>query len=249
MQMNAKAAVIIAAFAVAFCSLAQSTNSQPHQFLVRPGSPEWRTLKSTDDMYQACDIAEGTVKKLTTKALVQTCLDYPLRHLVLSDSESANRGLSMVAERFSGFRELSRRPDAGVHLFEAYAVRTQQAKSAGKAPQYIDHVTILALLSKKEVLAALSVSQKQTLVRYALQNMKLSRNVHGFTADEGPPGRLATKLLMDHAVTFDVRGQIVDGSALDKPQARDFVREDLDFFPEQRFMDTLLGLLDRIEGK
>lgn len=65
-----------------FSTLILSTYSQEinssYNFPVRPGTEEWKKLKSGDEMAAVCNIPEAVLKNLSTQALVNTCLDYPL---------------------------------------------------------------------------------------------------------------------------------------------------------------------------
>ncbi len=55
------------------------TDNEPYKYPITPGSDEWKQLKNHDEMIDNCQIPETKLKMLTTNALVETVLEYPLR--------------------------------------------------------------------------------------------------------------------------------------------------------------------------
>lgn len=64
------------------CSFVMSVFAQQksgvYNWPLRPGMPEWKDLKTHDEMLEALKIPAKTLQKMTTKNLALTCLSYPL---------------------------------------------------------------------------------------------------------------------------------------------------------------------------
>ena len=91
---------------------------------VFPVTPEkapekWREFQTHAEMTEACQVPEEVLKAMSTKGLVETCLNYPLFGDFMAFSTPV-QGASTVCSRFNGFQELSSRPDAGFELKAIY---------------------------------------------------------------------------------------------------------------------------------
>lgn len=90
-----------------------------YEYPIKPGTPEWRNLKSGAEMIETLQIPDSILSKMSTEGLVVTCLNYPsLWHMGAYDSYQ--RGVEIVMKRFNGFVELSKRADAGTFLMKEY---------------------------------------------------------------------------------------------------------------------------------
>lgn len=77
--------------------------------------------------------------------------------------------------------------------------------------------------------------------------LRLERTLHGPNAGEALPGRLVIKLVLSKGVAFATGGQVFNQSSLDDPVWKQYIRDDIDFVPEQPYLDKLValaGLLD-----
>ncbi len=77
-------------------------NNVPYDYPVRPGMDEWGTLGSSAK-YDVCQIPEDILKKMTTRALVETVLDYP-RLLIYTAHNDMQMGFDMLVENFNGLQ-------------------------------------------------------------------------------------------------------------------------------------------------
>ena len=110
----------IALLFLVFISLcAYSQVKAPFDYPVKPGSKEWATFKSHEEMVSACQIPVEILSQLPTKALVSICINYPLRYDYYAYND-VRKGISIVIKSFNGFNELSKRPDATRELIEVY---------------------------------------------------------------------------------------------------------------------------------
>ena len=94
-------------------------SSGAYDFSVKPGTDEWKTFTTHDEMLKACQIPVSILNKMTTAGLVETVLNYPLFPDMMAYS-SIQQGFNQVAAQFNGLSELLNRKDAGVELLAKY---------------------------------------------------------------------------------------------------------------------------------
>ena len=103
---------------------AQKEISLPYDFPIKPGSEEWKEFQTHAEMIAACQIPPKILKNMTTPALIETVLNYPLYF-----DYGAYRGIPAVgvqggfeemSSSFNGFNELFTRQDAGTKMIEKY---------------------------------------------------------------------------------------------------------------------------------
>jgi hypothetical protein len=89
---------------------------EPYEYPVKPGTDAWRALTQTlDAKIEASQIPEDILHALTTRALVETVLDYPLLGNMWA-FDSLKTGFDSVLSYFNGLQELVNREDAVEHL-------------------------------------------------------------------------------------------------------------------------------------
>ena len=97
-------------------------NAQPKgtwDYPVRYGTPEWKTLKTVDEQFNAYNIPDEILKTISTEELVKICLAYPEWGLMNAYNSRPN-GLAILVGLFNGFRELYNRHDAALELLKVY---------------------------------------------------------------------------------------------------------------------------------
>lgn len=93
--------------------------TEAYQYPVVPGMPEWADFHTGEAMFAACQVPENIVKRLTTEALVETCMTWPLRtHFILSND--FRKSIEFYMNEFSGYIELAKRKDAVKYLIGYY---------------------------------------------------------------------------------------------------------------------------------
>ncbi|HCS11667.1 MAG TPA: hypothetical protein DIV40_09450 [Clostridiales bacterium] len=113
----------IAVFCI-FCSIlifmvgCEKTITEAYQYPVVPGMEEWKKLKSLPEMAEACQIPEDILDCMTTEALIETVVNYPLFGNVFA-YENRKTGLEHVKGYFNGLQELYERDDA-IEKMETY---------------------------------------------------------------------------------------------------------------------------------
>jgi hypothetical protein len=94
------------------------TITEAYQYPVVPGMEEWKKLKSLPEMAVACQVPEDILGSMTTEALIETVVNYPL-FINLFAYENKKTGLEHVKGYFNGLQELYERDDA-IEKMEIY---------------------------------------------------------------------------------------------------------------------------------
>lgn len=90
----------------------------PYEYPIKPGTNEWINFKTHAEKVEACQIPQEILCKMSTEALVETILNYPL----LIDMFAWNTfedGYFMLSKTFNGIKELEYRNDS-VYIVNNY---------------------------------------------------------------------------------------------------------------------------------
>lgn len=87
------------------------TIAEPYQYPIVPGMSEWSEFNSLQEMSEACQIPEDILPNMTTEALVETIMHYPL-FINAFAYENPQLGLRHIKEYYNGLQELYKRDDA-----------------------------------------------------------------------------------------------------------------------------------------
>jgi hypothetical protein len=100
--------------------LSAQTEKAAWDYPVKPGTPEWKKLKSYEEQLQAYNIPVEIIMKISTAELVKVCLAYP-EWGVVNAFNDRRTGLNNMMSNFNGFRELFTRSDAAKELIKVYS--------------------------------------------------------------------------------------------------------------------------------
>ena len=120
-------------FFTSFATQAQE-NKLTKDYPVKPGSKEWASFTTSRQMFEACQIPQNVLEKLSTKDLSEICINYPL-FIEFTFFEDEREGISIMIERFNGLKELSKRKDGVqeiVNLYKDYPVSSQIFSESSK---------------------------------------------------------------------------------------------------------------------
>ena len=92
--------------------------TEAYQYPVVPGMEEWKKINSLQEKAEACQIPEDILGSMTTEALVETVVNYPLFINVFA-YDNKKMGLEHVKGYFNGLQELYERDDA-IEKMEIY---------------------------------------------------------------------------------------------------------------------------------
>lgn len=110
--------MLVLLFTTAMTAQNSQNDNTPYAYPVTPGSSEWGNF-TPQQMHDACQIPEDKLKGMTTEALLETVLDYPLilDYMAFNTLEDACNAMS---EEFNGFNELFSREDVTSAILDRY---------------------------------------------------------------------------------------------------------------------------------
>jgi hypothetical protein len=154
-----------------------------YDFPIRPGMDEWKTFTSHGEMLSVVQIPDKTLKQMTTRALVETCLDYPMSGDMMAHN-SLQEGLEFVISGFNGLQELLKREDAGVELLAQYRLANNEIKteiesveSGGSlSSSYLKNIFLEMLLAQDSIRGNLSKEDEKVLIKECLNNFNLRQS-------------------------------------------------------------------------
>lgn len=87
------------------------TINTPYEYPIVPGSNEWAGLNSLKEKIEVCAVDESLLEAMTTEALLETVINYPLLINIYA-FDTIDEGFASVAEYFPGIEMLLSREDA-----------------------------------------------------------------------------------------------------------------------------------------
>lgn len=112
--------LILALFTGLLLPVQAQKTDEIYDFPVKPGTEEWARFTTGKQMREACQIPIERLNILSTKALVETCMNYPL-FLDYVAFNNERQGVKAIIKNFNGLQELSRREDCVKELISFYA--------------------------------------------------------------------------------------------------------------------------------
>jgi len=178
-------------FVAVFCCI-QSVVSQeipaPYNFRIKPGTESWRKLETHDEMIKVCRIPNDTLKRLTTAALLETSLSYPLMMDFLA-SNNIKSGFDNTYKAFNGYQELMNRPDFASTLIRYYQsldiARVNTIPTLADKGYYSNKVCVVELFfGTSGFVNSLGAANRKQLVALLLDKLSAKTkhaDVYGFT--------------------------------------------------------------------
>jgi hypothetical protein len=111
--------LIFCFFASIYDARSQSVTT-PYVYPVKPGTEEWKALKTQKEKLRVCQVPEDILRNMTPDALVETCLSYPMFDVAIIAHDGRQEGFDALVQDFNGIRELLRRKDVGSSLLSRY---------------------------------------------------------------------------------------------------------------------------------
>ena len=118
-----KSRILIIIFCLFACVLNAQTTDEKRttwDYPVKPGTEEWKKLKSYEEQLSAYNIPNEIIKIISTAELVKICLAYP-EWGVIDAFNNRRIGLNNMMSQFNGFQELFSRNDAAKELIKVYS--------------------------------------------------------------------------------------------------------------------------------
>jgi len=168
-------------FIIFFCTVIsmQLVNGQnqsiAYDFPVKPGTDAWKSLNSSQEMIDICQIPDSILKTMTTANLSRLCLNYPLLGDMLF-SDNFQEGFDMMASNFNGFQELFLRKDAGnelLKLYKGFNLNSFEKNKGKKNKNVFYDICIDVVMAQPGFLKNLNTEQEIMLMQDALNKLKI----------------------------------------------------------------------------
>ena len=186
--MKTKRTIIIINILIAICSpiFGQKINIT-YDYPIKPGTSEWRELKTYQDKLEVCQIPKDILEKLNTSELLQTCLNYPFINDMLA-YDNINEGCDRVIKSFNGLSELLKRKNAYnaiIRLYEDYKIENYDSNwtSAEKGRYTFKFIYLELILSQKIKDEHLDLLEQKKIISLCLRNyysMLKNTDIFGF---------------------------------------------------------------------
>lgn len=180
-------------------SLRAQKNDTPYDFPIKPGSAKWQYFKSVEDMYKVCQIPPDTLRNLSTKALIQTCLNYPASAVLLIYN-TPQQGFEEWRQKFNGIEELYKRENVVKELLSLYnAIDLNDYNnlvSDNEKGKYAFRLKIIEIIIvQDDVIHKLTADQQKQLFKSSLGNyQKIEANESFGFANLESTGRIISKI-------------------------------------------------------
>ena len=119
-----------------------------YQYPVTPGMDAWRTFQSFDEMIDACQIPNNILTQMSTEALIESVLDYPLASIIFAYDTPAE-GIKKISSYFNGLQELEKRDDS-IELMNTRSISLTQEMSTNPTKTFFANA-IIDMLSEKAI--------------------------------------------------------------------------------------------------
>jgi hypothetical protein len=135
-----------------------------YNYPVYPGMPEWAEFKATEEMIAAVQVPENILKKMSIQAVIQAIWEYPfLWEVVFRDQYQMD--FDGVFSNNNAYKELIKRADAGISLFERLNSINPLITGAKYEPKAFE-----ILISQDVFLSQLNKDQKRAVIRRTMEN-------------------------------------------------------------------------------
>lgn len=113
-------AMVMACSLTAMATENVRNDNTPYVFPIVPGSSEWESFGTKQEMVDVCQIPVEKLNNMTTEALLETVFNYPLLldYMLFDSYEDA---FNVMSRDFNGFNELLAREDVTEVILEKYS--------------------------------------------------------------------------------------------------------------------------------
>jgi hypothetical protein len=194
-------------------AIGQSHN-QPYDFPVRPGTTEWKHLKTSQEMIDACQIPDDIIKDMSTNDLVNLCITYPLLGDMLFAS-NLQVGFDHLSKIFNGLQELTQREDAGIEMLKAYTAFSlddfNNGIMSGVTNPFLD-MCLDILMAQPVFLESLNKDQQVELLRVSLIRLDERKALGDSFYRQKTTAAILYRLLALNSTNFNMTSPVEDDS-------------------------------------
>lgn len=166
--------IIIIVWIILFPILSFSQDADDvYDYPIKPGTEEWKQLKNIPEAEEACQIPNNILSSISTKGLLITCMNYPLKISILASNNYKN-GFESIMKTFNGAQELINRADIVPVLLDFYSeidpkyykIDRSISKQGENA---FDYTFIDMLITQDNILNKLTEENKISLLKDCIQ--------------------------------------------------------------------------------
>lgn len=159
-----------------------------YHYPIQPSSPEWKSLTTTQDRIDACDIPQSYLEKANTADLLISCLNNPLLFEVTA-SNSFLVGMNNLRTQVKAFQVLTQRNDYKQVLLDYYRLTNPKSimyitDDLSKFKYSLKYLYVELLLADKALLQSLTDQERKDLAQQLLikfeEKSQLSDNYRYF---------------------------------------------------------------------
>ena len=111
-------------------------NETLYEYPIKPNTNEWKSFKTTGEMYEATQIPEEILDEMSTEVLLKSVMNHPLIFSVLFCHENHQKGIEVFANNFNGMSELLERSDFEAELAYLYKEGAVAAQSVSNDEEF-----------------------------------------------------------------------------------------------------------------
>ncbi len=111
-------------------------NETLYEYPIKPNTNEWKSFKTTGEMYEATQIPEEILDEMSTEVLLNSVMNHPLIFSVLFCHENHQKGIEVFANNFNGMSELLERSDFEAELAYLYKEGAVAAQSVSNDEEF-----------------------------------------------------------------------------------------------------------------
>lgn len=207
--------IIITMYLLSAALLANAQEKLVWDYPVKPGTEEWNQLSNHQEMIDICQIPIDILQNISTKDLLEICLNYPLK-IDLYAYSTLEEGIRRTSSHFNGFKEFLQRKDNFSSLYaymkESKFNETVESKKSvlEKGEAIVMNSIVETFLSFNDVLQNSDQKQQDELIalsanrlRYKTQNKDKFSN-YATTSS----ALLLGKLLQKSAKSFSIPQEV-----------------------------------------
>ena len=140
-----------------------------YEFPIKPGTDEWYAIESIQDRFDASEIPDDVLAKISTAGLFEACLEYPF----LSEISYSRDGFERMVERRNGLRELFERCDLPYVMINKYIwfneeVENLRSLSSLEQGRFSFKNYVIEMMAAR-IVCNLNAEQEKELVLLALE--------------------------------------------------------------------------------
>ncbi len=153
--------------------------NERYTYSVKPGTEQWKQLKSVDEAFEICQLPDIVLKRISTEGLIDALVNSPMfTENYLYSSSNAITTWHRLYSKLNAAEELFKREDSGNVLVEYY--KSIDLACINLSDNTIEEKERLFglefLFTKSEILKKIDKQNKRELVKALLKNYDINKD-------------------------------------------------------------------------